>query len=580
MAGSLIRTLYQSTRTLRGVVKDAGRARTIAAILAKYGFAALVEQRQGRDQKELQEVRREVLEGESIDSLGGLVVTSSTATSRQDLAERLCAMLIELGPTFIKFGQIMSTRPDVIPAHIASRLAKLQDRVDTISVEDVRRAIQDGLGKKPEEIFVQFDETPLASASIAQVHTAKIMVQEKIHDVVVKVQRPHIKRTIESDLSLLRFVAQQVLDIFPEAEMFDLLGMVDEFEKSLLRELDFSMEARSLERVARNFIKKPHIHIPTVFAQASCKTILTMERIYGDKLTALPEGIDRKKVATLYIDAAYQMLFQDGFFHGDLHPGNVFLESDGRLGLIDFGMMGRLPQSLREKIVDVISCIIREDLASVARIWFSIGQPYGHVHYASFEADVIEILERHAVGKSMDQLDLGQFFREMVEGAMRHKIRLPSDFTMMFKAMVTTEGLARQVAHGVNPIDAARPYIETLVRQRYSTDRLKREAMIEGMRLVELMRHLPSVGEGLLRQFDDGKLSFRLKLDNIREGTEHLSASIDRLSVALVASSAAIVGAITVDSGAPVALGLPWISLVAFAIAFLALLAFLRSTRP
>ncbi len=549
MRRSLIRTLYYSTRTLGTVVKDASRARRIATILARYGFAQLLSRRGVGSA----DARRSILDGDATDA-------------RRDVADRLVSMLEELGPTFVKFGQILSTRPDLIPGRLSGRLQQLQDKVAPVPYADVAKSISESFGLPPEELFASFDQTPIAAASMAQVHGA---VTKDGHDVVVKVQRRGIRPTIEADLSLLRFFAAQVLDIFPEATLFDLAGMVAEFEKSLMRELDFEIEKTNLERFRANFADKPKIHVPAVFPQLSSKTVLTMERVRGRKLTAVVEPETRASVAALYLDAAYRMVFKDGFFHGDLHPGNVFLEDDGRLGLIDFGMVGRLSRQNREKVVDVIFAVLNEDLEGVARIWYSVGRPTGRVDYAAFEAEVVDVLERHVVGRPMEEWDLGSFFRDLAIAAVRHGIRLPSDFTMMFKAMVTTEGLARQVAQGINPIEAARPYIESLIKERYSLDRVKKMAVVEGIRVTDLLRELPGAVERLLSRLEQGDLAVRMRHEELEPQVKSLVRGLNRAAVALVVAAASITGALTMRAGPPVALGAGAVSVVSFGIALL-----------
>lgn len=530
---SILRTLYLSSRAVRTVVKDAGRARHIAAILARNGFAAVLH-------------RRRISHAKTRAQIAGAVGES------QDLPARVVAMFEELGPTFVKFGQILSTRPDLIPPRICIALQTLQDNVQQVPFEGIRAQVEVSLGDTLENLFEEFDPVPLASASIAQVHKA---IVNDGRSVVVKVQRPDIRRTIESDLSLLRFLAQRALDIYPEAELFDLEGMIAEFERSLIRELDFRQEATALGRFRENFAQKPKIHIPQVLRERSTDVVLTMEQIHGKKLTQLDENDDKNAVAEMYLDAAYQMLFQDGFFHGDLHPGNVFLEDDGRLGIIDFGMVGRLSRPMREKVVDVIFSVLREDLEGVARIWYSLGTPIRAVNYTKFEADVVNILEKYAVGRPMDDIDIGGFLRELAQGAVHHGIRLPTDFTMMFKAMVTTEGLARQVASGVNPIAAARPYIEETIKERYSVDRLKSRAVTELVYLSELSQQLPGRVDRLLTVAEAGDLTVRLR----NEGSDAISVrevrAKNRQSVAIVTASLALTTAITLTQPGPALFG-------------------------
>ncbi|HEY1100951.1 MAG TPA: AarF/UbiB family protein, partial [Myxococcota bacterium] len=304
---------------------------------------------------------------------------------------------------------------------------------------------------------------------------------------------------------------------------------------------------------------------------------LCMERLRGRKITAIDDDDERKALALVYLDATYQMLFHDGFFHGDLHPGNVFVEDDGRLGLIDFGMVGRLSRQNRERLVDILFAILSEDLENVARIWFALGRPGSSIDYAAFEAEVIDVLERNIVGRDLDQWDLGAFFSDLAAGAMRHGMRMPADFTMMFKALVTTEGLARSVARGINPVEAARPYIEALVKDRYSVDRLKQKAVVEGVRMVDLLWAMPSTFERIVEKIEAGELRVRLRHDNIEDGARMMATSLNRVALAIVAAAGAVAGALTMGRGPEVFLGLSPISLVAFAIAFAATVVFTLS---
>jgi len=553
---SLIRTIYTGTIALRTVVTDASRARSIAAIVARHGFSQLLALRRADDKDETDEARKELLGGET---------DPRDAAIKDDIAARAVAMLEELGPTFVKFGQVMSTRPDLVPAAYVERLQKLQDHVSEVPLDDIRRTVEASLGAPIAEIFASFEEQPLASASIAQVHGATLKDGTAV---VLKVQRPGLRPIIDADLSLLRFLVNQVVTIFPEAESFDLKGMVTEFEQSLRRELDFDVERRSLERFRRNFKDNPRIHIPTVYPEHCSRVVLCMERLHGKKLTAIEDEGQRREIAHVYLDAAYQMLFKDGFFHGDLHPGNVFVEDDGRLGLIDFGMVGRLSRQNRERMVDVLFSLMSEDLENVARLWFAIGKPGTSVDYAAFEAEVVDVLERHIIGRDLDEWDLAAFFTDLAAGAVKHGIRLPSDFTMMFKAMVTTEGLARSVAKGINPVEAARPYIEELIRDRYSLDRVKQKALVEGVRVVDLLWALPSSFERIIERVEAGDLRLRLRHDHLEDSARTVATSLNRVGLAVISAAGSVTGALSMGHGHEVLLGLSPLSLIAFAIAF------------
>lgn len=559
MPRSLIRTIYSTTRTLGEVVKDARRAQQIAAVLAAHGFGAVLARNPTQNPREIEEARAEVLSG-----------VTATEDPRSDVATRVVNLLEELGPTFVKFGQILSTRPDLIPERFVTRLQSLQDQVSTVPLEEIRRQVTASLGRAPEELFGSFEVDPIASASIAQVHGATLRDGT---EVVVKVQRPGLRPVIEADLSLLRFLARQVIDVFPEVEAFDLAGMVREFERSMKRELDFEVEQQNLLRFEKNFRDHPHVHIPRVFPELSSSHVLTMERIRGRKLTAIEDADERRRVAEIYLDAAYRMLFRDGFFHGDLHPGNVFFEEGGRLALIDFGMVGRLSRQHRERLVDVLFSLMSEDLEGVARLWYQVGRVEGDASYSQFESAVVDVLERHIVGRSMEQWDLAVFFRDLANAAVKHKVRLPADFTLMFKAMATTEGLARTIAAGINPVEAARPYIEGLIRERYSAERMKKLAVVEGIRLVDLLRELPHSIERIMGRVERGELSLRLRHDGVEAHVTRLVRALNRGSIALVSAAASLTGALTMERGPHLVHGFSPISLVAFGIALAGLVA-------
>ena len=552
MAASLIRTVYRGTRSLSSVVKDANRARQIAAVVARHGFAQLLEARRA-DRAQVDEARAEVLSG------GGAEEGRGT-----DLAGRVVKLIEELGPTFIKFGQILSTRPDLIPPQFIARMQSLQDRVAPIALDTVRQTIVGSLGAAPEDLFARFDDKPIASASIAQVHGART---KDGHEVVVKVQRPGLRPVLEADLSLLRFFVAQVLDIFPEAAVLDLAGMVGEFDSSLMREIDFSIEQQSLANFARNFAGNAAIHIPRAFSELSSSTVLTMERIAGTKLTAIPDAETRLRTARLYLDAAYQMVFKDGLFHGDLHPGNVFLEADGRLGLIDFGMVGRLSRQRREQLIDMLFSVMNEDMEGVARVWYAVCRPGPEVDYAQFENGLVAVLEKHIMGRSVDELNLPAYFTDLGATSARLGAHVPAEFAMLFKAMATTEGLARQLAAGINPIEAARPYITALIRERYSAARLRQVALAEGARLLELTRGVPYKLERIIARLERGELVMRVKHEDRDAQVDRMVRMGNRASVAVISAAAAITGALTLESGPVLWRGYSPLSLIAFAIA-------------
>ncbi|MFH1812050.1 MAG: AarF/UbiB family protein [Pseudomonadota bacterium] len=515
---SVLRSLYQGTRAVQSGFKDMNRLREIATVMARHGFGAL------------------------FDRLNLGFRSGASGDVRDDnFEERLVNVLQELGPTFVKFGQIMSTRPDLIPEALCLKLRRLQDHVSTVPYPQIAKQIEREFGRTVEDLFQSLEQDPLASASIAQVHAARTHAGD---DVIVKVRRPDITRTIVADLSIMHMMARRIEDVAPEARLVNLSGMLTEFERSLARETDFLVEAASIERFGRNFEQVPEVLIPRVFADLTTEAVLTMERVHGTKLTAIDHTqVDVSLIARRYLNAAYKMIFHDGFFHGDLHPGNVFVGDDGRIALVDFGMVGRLTGSARDRIVDVLAALLREDLQEVARTFFELGVPQGPVDYPAFEAEVVDVMERHFVGRTISEIEIGAFFGELVDGALKFRIRMPSDYTMLFKALLTTEGLAREIAPDVNPVELARPFVEELIRERYSVERLKRNALIGASRAATFLSTAITSGQRILRALEAGDTSLRLDAPELTRAVDRNTRARDRQTLVLAAALLVAVGA-------------------------------------
>jgi ubiquinone biosynthesis protein len=577
---SVIRSVYDRTRKFQTAVKDAARFREISAVLVRYGFGHILERMR---------LRRELK-----------VPTGAGATELLNASfyRRVALMLEALGPTFIKFGQIMSTRPDLIPPELVRELESLQDSVAPLSYADVRAQIQSQLRQPPEALFASFDEQPLASASIAQVHKAVLKTGEQV---VVKVQRPGIRRKIDSDINILYFLARQAQDIAPEVRLFDLLGIISEFEQSIQRETNFVVEAQNIERFRKNFgisddpptssEATPHspkgnaqspkenarahspkgnttIYIPRVYKEFSTEQVLTMEFIDGRKITQLiGTGQDLAPLARQFLHSAFQMLYVDGFFHGDAHPGNVFVKNDGQLALIDFGMVGRLSQEMREKVIDIIFGLLREDMPSVARTFYELGMPEGRVDYAAFEAECIETLEQEVVGRPLQEIQIGALFRKICEGAIKYRIRMPKDFTMMFKAMVTAEGLAKMIAPEVNVIEEARPHILKMVAERYSLKRLSQEALTELRSFARFAHNAPVAGREILRQIELGELRLNLSIEELEGMRASQVNSSARMQQAVVCAALIVSGTLALPHERYFIHGVPVVPFTLYALA-------------
>ena len=480
--------------------REVARFREISSVFVTHGFGWVLAQLKLR--RELQ------VEFEGAD-------LTRKALSDPDTGKRLVAAFTKLGPTFVKLGQILSTRSDVLPAALIHELEALQDNVEGLPFALVEAQLVRNLGADFRSRFAELDEKPLASASIAQVHRATLQDGTKV---VLKVQRPAVQAKVESDLGILMVLAGWLEEAIEEARAMDLQGVITGFTKSISAELDFKIEARNLERFRRNFAEVPGVAFPQVFADLSTSEVLCMEFLEGRKFSeVITAGEDTKPLVSTYFNVAYKMLFFDGFFHGDLHPGNVLVLADSRIGILDCGMVGRLSSSAKDRVIDIMYAILNEDLETVARNFYDLSIRTGPVDYVKFEADVVEIAERYLVGIPLSEIQIGTLFGEIVIGATRHALRMPTDFTMMFKAIITTEGMAKSIAPDLDPIDLARPFITQMITERYSPERLKQIALADFNNISRMFRSLPRTLPAMIDDLRAGKIAFSLSPDALAE---------------------------------------------------------------
>jgi ubiquinone biosynthesis protein len=550
---SVLRTIVSSSRALVTGVKDVGRFREITTSFVKHGFGWFVAQLKLRRELQIE--------------LTGTELTRA-AIGSADTGKRLVAAFSELGPTFVKLGQILSTRPDLLSDAVIAELTALQDQVAPVPFEQIEAQLRANLGPKWREQFAEIEEAPLASASIAQVHRGVLKTGEKV---AIKVQRPGLRPKIESDLNILLATAGYAEDAFDEASAMDLVGVIRGFAKSLAQELDFRIEARNMARFARNFADDPKVRVPRVHGELSTEEVLCMEFVEGRKFSELLDtGDEIRPLVEVYFRTAYKMLFIDGFFHGDLHPGNVFLQADGVLAIIDCGMVGRLSPSQKDKLIDILWAVMSEDMEALARSFYALAIPTaGKVNYAAFEADVIEIAERYLGGVPLSEIQMGELFSELVAGAARHHVRMPTDFTMMFKAILTTEGLARSIAPDVDPLELARPFITQMIQERYSPERLKQTLVADFQLLSRLAHSLPHKLPALLEDIHEGKLAIGVAPGTLKAIQESADRRLHQGVRAALTITGIACGTYTLGLGLPATspLGIPWISTIMFAAA-------------
>ena len=542
---STLRAVYTNLRAARTAIKDVGRLRQIAAVLVRHGFGHFVEAWSLQDKF----------------ILNLLLEKRDTTDERLTVYERVGQAVQELGPTFVKLGQILSTRPDLIPQPMCAQFARLQNDVLPITFEAAKEVVETSLGAPLEELFAEFDDKPLACASIAQVHLAQLPGGE---EVVVKIQRPGIEDTITSDISILYFVARQIEATIPEATALQPVSIAREFEKAILKELDFNHEANHLERFDRNFSDWPSVHIPKLYREQSTKRVLTMERLRGVKITDAPaRGFEMEPIARECVRALFKMAFDDGFFHGDLHPGNLFVLDSGQIGLIDFGLVGRMTQTMKDHVADLLLAVVSHDFEGVARSFYEISIRTGKVDYPAFEQDTVELMERYFLHKTLAEVDFGAYLRELVEGAVRHDVKVPPDYTMFFKAIMTVEGIGKAIAPDLDLVSECRPYVEALVVERYSPARVIRTAVETLQAFGRIGQQFPLTANEVLRRIDDGQMAIGVEYTQIERLERGREVRTNRTLAMALGIALLLVAALVKDEASFTLLGFPGFSLLA-----------------
>lgn len=523
---STMRAVYTNVRAARTALKDMARLRQIAAVLVRHGLGHVVETWHLQDKA----------------ILGLLLEKRDPDVQALSQFERITLALQDLGPTFVKLGQILSTRPDLVPQALCDELKSLQDRVQPIPFEQAREVIERSLGAPLDSVFRDFDETPLASASIAQVHTARL---EGGEDVVVKVQRPGIRTTIQSDLNILYFVAKQLENAVPEAAAFGPVDIAREFDRAISKELDFGFEAQNLLRFARNFETWDSIHVPRLYKEVSSDTILVMERLIATKITeAAADGHAMEPIARECVRMVFKMVFEDGFFHGDLHPGNLLILRDGRVGLIDFGLIGRMTRTQKDVMADLLLNIVTGNHEGVARNLYDISIRTGSIDYGAWEQDVTELLDFHFSNASLADVDFGVILKDLIDGAVRHRVRIPPDYTMFFKALMTVEGIGKLVAPDLDLLAECRPYVERLVAERYSPERVLRAGADTLHAFARFGRQFPVTASQFLEQIEDGRLALGVEYTQREQLEEARDRRNNRAILFGIAATLVLAGAL------------------------------------
>ena len=515
---------------VKTAVQDIKRLREIASVLTSHGFQAVARsaglgQFVGGEEEEGEPA--EIEEGEALIKEG----------EESDAAVRFRNVLEDLGPTFIKLGQVLSTRPDILPTEFIDELQKLQDDVPPMDFEAVERQIERHLEGSLSENFEEFDEEPLAAASIGQVHRART---HQGVECVVKVQREGIREKIQSDLDILYYLARFLEATIEEVELYTPTAIVQEFEKAILSELDFEREAKNIETFGENFREEPKVAVPKIFKELTTEQILTLEYIDGKKLRQIEGGTPRaERILDTLLDAMVKMVLYDGFFHGDPHPGNIFVAPDDTLVFIDFGLVGTLSPHQQNDLDRYVGPLGSKHEDGIARTLLRMGYPVGRVNLRELKSDIVEIRDTYLFS-SLDEVNVSEFVQETMDAAQRHRIRLNPNYARLTKAAMTIEGIMRRLQPDLDIMAKGMPYARELALHRFSAKNVMKGLMNSAMGFSGFVQQVPQQIDQILMDLESGNLEVAVTNESLDDLGSSINTLGTRLFLGIISAALAI----------------------------------------
>lgn len=530
------------------------RYRQILAILFKYGFGDLLE-RLKLDQY----------------IAAGLQAISSKWTDRVEKLsrpQRLRMAFEELGPTYIKLGQILSTRPDLVPVDYVNELAKLQDEVPSFPFGDVKGIVEAEFGAPAEELFDELQAQPLASASIGQVHKARLKDGEAV---AVKFQRPGIQKVIEVDLEIMLHLATLAERHLKELEIHQPVKIVEEFARTLEKEIDYRIEANNMERIARQFLDLPYVIIPAVFREFTTSRILTTELIDGIKISKIENleaaGLDKKVLADRIVGLVLKQTFDHGFFHADPHPGNIFALANNVICLVDFGMMGLVDRATREEFVDLIDSVVHQHEVKTTQVLLNLTDWDQQPDIRALEREVADFMGRHLY-KPLKDMEIGKLLQDLIQLTLRFRLRIPPDIFLMIKALSAVEGVGRMLDPEFDLVAHATPFIKQVKLERFAPQRISADVFDMMSKLLQFLQQFPKDLMDLTGMIRQQRLSLKLE----HKGLETMLATQDqtsnRMSFAIIIAALIIGSALIVISEIPpLVYGISLIGIIGYLVA-------------
>ena len=545
-----IRKIGIVSRTYRNIT----RYRQILTVLFKYGFESLI------DRLHL---------GQYLDI--GIRMISHKPRDRFEILsryERLRMAFEELGPTFIKMGQILSTRPDLIPVELTRELEKLQDNVPPFPFSQTKEIVERELGASLTDNFLHFHESPLAAASIAQVHRAQLKTGE---EVIVKVQRPGMRKIIDVDLEILFQLAALAEKYIEELEVYRPKKIIEEFAVTLEKEINFNIEASYMERFARKFLGNGNIYVPKIFRQLSTEHVLTMEYVEGIKVSDIAaldqRGFDRKIIASRGADLMLEQIFVNGFFHADPHPGNVCVLPGNIICYIDFGMMGHVDQESRHNFANILYGYVLRDESKIAAATLKIVEWEDEPDRRALEKDIASFMELYLY-KPLKEIRMGYLLQEFLGLFVRHRLRLPPDIFLMVKALTEIEGVGLLMDPDFDMAERVIPFMKRVQMEKLQPKKLIGDFIESGSALVQLLKSIPEDMHDILTQIKQGKSRIRFEHRGLENFIFEMDRSSNRIAFSLIIASIIIGSSLIITTNlGPHLFGFSMLGLVGYTIA-------------
>jgi ubiquinone biosynthesis protein len=521
--------LLKASAGFKGVRRIGG----IARVLIKHGLGDVVERIAGRKDRRV---------GPS--KVKGIPLKPGVLSPR-----RVRLVLEDLGPSFVKLGQLMSTRADIFPPEYIEELRKLQDRVPPVPITEIQEVITRELKRPIEEIFVKFDQEAFAAASVAQAHHATLPGGERV---VVKVIRPGIEKRLREDIRLMYYLADKIEKAFDLGRILAPTNVVREFERTVFRELDMLIEAGSIEKFSHNFKETEEIYIPKVYWDYTTKSVLVMERIDGFKVDQVEEqrahGIDPKEIALVGLRSFSRQLMEFGFFHADPHPGNVIVMYDGRVSLVDFGITGYLDEEAMRQIANIFLGYAEHDYDMVIEAFLEAGLLDDEtIDLESFRIDLKDVSEAF-YGRSLQSISVKDVYDQIIQLALKYRIQLPRNLMLLLKTFVQTEALGKIQGSDVSILEFTRPYAKKLLQRGYDAKKMFRNIGRDTRYVGKYAKVMPKFVHDILRQVARGKQRVEIWHEGFQQFDVKLEKGLNRLTVGIVISASILAAALVLNS--------------------------------